>query len=434
MRFCRRELTVAVSAALGSVLAAGVLVAVPSAYAASRSARSTLNIGVVAPFSGNTAEIGKLFDAACVSGAYAINQGGGVLGHKVACAQVDDTGDPADAVPNVSRAIATLKNFDLAVGLDTSTAATTVPLVNTAGIPLFTLNGLTEFDKTKDRYFWRLVPNDSEHGAGFALWAAKRHEKRIALVFENNPAATASVPGILSSVKALHEHVLVNETLAPNLSNYESAVEKVMRAKPQAIMMDGTAQTMITFFSEYSQLNKGSIPPIITSTDLVLPDFFQGIEKSLGKKFVPSHVTFIGFQVANQPNAYRAYVHALQASFPKAEVKSLIAQNLSILYDADIIGALAMDAAKSTKGSVYNKYIPSVTSAKNHAVKVHTYPQGLRALKAGKRIDYVGVEGQLQFNAYHNVESNFEIFSASATGKVKPKGIISAKTAAHLLG
>jgi ABC-type branched-subunit amino acid transport system substrate-binding protein len=399
-----------------------------------RQTSGTINIGVVAPFSGPMAQIGQLFDAACVAGAYAVNHGGGVLGNTTKCAEVDNTGDPADAVPNVSRAIATLSNFDMAVGLDTATAATTIPLINKARIPLFTLNGLAAFDNTTDPYYWRLVPDDTQHGAGFALWAVQHHEKNVALVFQNSAAAEAAVPGIVSGMKHLHGKILVNETIPGDRSSYASVVAKVIRAHPQAIMTDGDAQTMATFFAEYSQLNHGQIPPIITSTDLVLPDFFSEMKKVLGAAFVPSHVYFIGFQVLNQPNAYRAYKQALSASFKPAEVRSLLAQNLSILYDAVIIGALAMDKAKSTSGPAYNNAILQVTSARPGAVQVHTYQQGVAALKAGKRIDYVGVEGQLLFDSHHNVSSAFEIFKAHPNGSLKSLGIISAAVARKSLG
>ena len=37
----------------------------------------------------------------------------------------------------------------------------------------------------------------------------------------------------------------------------------------------------------------------------------------------------------------------------------------------------------------------------------HDYAQGLKALKAGKRIQYVGASGPLAFDAYHSAEREF---------------------------
>lgn len=59
-----------------------------------------------------------------------------------------------------------------------------------------------------------------------------------------------------------------------------------------------------------------------------------------------------------------------------------------------------MDAAKTTAGSFVGK-IPSVTKMQKGAVTVHTYKQGLAALKKGKKIFYSGASGPLLFDKYH---------------------------------
>ena len=141
-------------------LAAGAIaaLAVLTLGAASTAARTSLvqaqsgpiSIGVVALFMGPAAEFGTLISAPCYAATMLINQAGEVMGNKCGCVPVDDTGDAADAVPNVERAIATVSKFDMAIGLESNTAATTVPLVNRARIPLITTNGLVAYDKTKD--------------------------------------------------------------------------------------------------------------------------------------------------------------------------------------------------------------------------------------------------------------------------------------------
>ena len=126
----------------------------------------TINIGVIGPMTGPAAEIGNLMSGACYAAALDVNKAGGVLGRKVSCDLVDDTGDPADAVPNVSKALATTSNLDMAVGLESNTAATTIPLVNNAHIPMVSTNGLVAYVKTHDTYFWRMTPSDDQNGAG----------------------------------------------------------------------------------------------------------------------------------------------------------------------------------------------------------------------------------------------------------------------------
>ena len=78
-------------------------------------------------------------------------------------------------------------------------------------------------------------------------------------------------------------------------------------------------------------------------------------------------------------------------------------------YDGFIVMALAATAAKSTTPAVWNSFIPAVTTAGGGAVVVNSYAEGVAALKAGKKIDYVGATGLIAFNQCHNSTGGFEI-------------------------
>src|SRR5579863_6650164 len=62
---------------------------------------ATITIADVAPFTGPDAARGPTYLVSCDAAVNAINNAGGVLGHKLACKSVDTRGDPADAVPAV---------------------------------------------------------------------------------------------------------------------------------------------------------------------------------------------------------------------------------------------------------------------------------------------------------------------------------------------
>jgi len=76
-------------------------------------------------------------------------------------------------------------------------------------------------------------------------------------------------------------------------------------------------------------------------------------------------------------------------------------------YDAITITGLAMNQAHSTAPSVYNRYVVKVTAATPGATVVHTYAQGLAAIKAHKTIQYVGASGPLVFDRYHSAGRSF---------------------------
>jgi len=63
---------------------------------------------------------------------------------------------------------------------------------------------------------------------------------------------------------------------------------------------------------------------------------------------------------------------------------------------------------------------------------VHTYAEGLAALKAGKKIDYVGATGVIAFNQYHNSGGGFEIGAYDSQGNLNLVDQISAAQIAPL--
>ena len=57
------------------------------------------------------------------------------------------------------------------------------------------------------------------------------------------------------------------------------------------------------------------------------------------------------------------------------------------------------------------------------AVVVHTFAVGVAALQAGKKIDYVGAAGVIDFNQWHNSGGGFEI-GPNGAGKSTALNII----------
>ncbi len=380
-----------------------------------------INIGVVAPFSGPAAEFGTLISAPCYAATDLINQAGGILGHKIQCTPVDDTGDPADAVPNVTRAIATISNFDLAVGLETNTAATTVPLVNKAQINMVTTNGLTNYDTTTYKYFWRLTPADDANGAAMVQFAYNKGYKKIAVVFENNSTDTGNTPGIEKAAAKLGVKLLTNTTIPADASSYSSVASTVVSEHPQAIIFDADPQSTATFLSNYSQLTNGKLPPMITATDSLTPDWYQAVSKAVGTNFIFNQVDLVGSYFSTTTPAFYTYRSALLAN-PKthalADTLASVGPPASI-YDGINVMALAMLMAKSADPTVYNSYVNQVVTPKSGAVVVDSYAAGKKALAAGKKIQYVGVLGAVTFNKYHNFAGAFAAarFTGSTTSR-----------------
>ena len=248
------------------------------------------------------------------------------------CSAIDDTGDAADAVPNVTRAIATTSNLEMTVGLESNTAATTVPLVNAAKIPMVTTNGLVAFSKNHYPYYWRLTPSDDANGAAFAVWAAQKGYKNVAVVFQNGIGLEGNLPGVKSAMPKLGGKLGLQLTIPADSASYSSEVAKVIAAKPGALIWSADPQTTATFMSEYKQLNNGSLPAMITATDSLTPDFFKALTKVVGVNYVTHDVYLVGSSFSQTTPAFKIYKGALSAD-PKT---SAIANVLSAVWTAGI--------------------------------------------------------------------------------------------------
>jgi ABC-type branched-subunit amino acid transport system substrate-binding protein len=395
-----------------------------------------LNLGVIAPFTGPAAEFGTLLTAPCLAATDLINADGGVLGHQVACTSIDDTGDPADAVPNVTRAIATTTNFDFAIGLESNTAATTVPLVDNAKIPFFTTNGLTSFTKNNFAYYYRLTPGDDANGAAFAVWAVQQGYKNAAIVFQNNIGSEGNLPGLNAAMPKLGGKIAINLTIPADSASYSAEVARVIAAKPDVLIWSADPQTTATFLANYKSLNNGVLPPMVTATDSLTPDFFDAVTKVVGTDYVTHQIWLVGSYFDQTTPAFNTYKNALLAD---AKTKD-IAPVLSTVgppagaYDGINIMALAMIMAKSTVGSYYNSYILQVVSPKSGATVVGSYAEGKAALAAGKTIQYIGVLGKPSFDRYHNSAGEFDANRFNADGSATQAGTISGSQVLQLLG
>jgi hypothetical protein len=250
---------------------------------------------------------------------------------------------------------------------------------------------------------WRDVPPDPANGKAIALWAKQQGYTRVATVFGTDAGSQGDLPGVVTGVKAVGITLADQENLTPDQPSYRSAAERLLAAKPQAIITESDGPTAATFFGELTQL--GQIVPIIGTSGTPSTSYFSPLRGAIGdanfdKDF---RAVVVGNPVANPAvPAFNAAVLAVQSKLAKPVSQWENNSFSESGYDAVIVLALAMDAAKSTDGSVYNKDIMQVTAPGAGKQVVYTYAAGKAALAAGHQIQYIGASGPILFNAYHN--------------------------------
>jgi len=363
--------------------------------------------GLVTAFTGAESFIGGVLSAGVYPAAESINKAGGVLGHQMGVVTVDTRGDPADALPLVERFLGSQQNLVGITGSDSATMVQLAPLFNSAKLPMNSQAGSSVFDINHYKYFWRDVPPDATNGIAMALWAKKQGYTKIALVFGTDATAQGDLPGILAAAKLLNLTIVDNVGLTPDQPSYQSQAAQLLADSPQVIMTEEDATTAGTFFGDVAQL--GTVPPIMGDSGTVLSTWMSAVSSGIGISTFESKVTSVTAQAASLNQADGAYRAAIKAVASKLVAPASQWDNdaySEACYDGVIIQALAMVAAKSVQPSVYNSFIPKVSTPGAGVTTVYTYAQGKAALAKGKRIDYVGTVGAIVYNKYHNYYGN----------------------------
>jgi hypothetical protein len=196
-------------------------------------------------------------------------------------------------------------------------------------------------------------------------------------------------------------------------------------AKPQAITTEADPQTSATYFAELSQL--GQVPALITDPVSQEPTWRKAVGGAIGTSLLNKQdYAVVAYSPPNSP-AYKVFTAALLASAKQVPQPAQWEADLYSVadYDSVIIMALAMDAAHSTSPSTYDRYVTQVTAPASGATVVGTYAAGKAALAQGKRIQYVGAVGPINFNQWHNAGNQFAIERYSG-GNWKVSSVLSA--------
>ena len=433
-RACSMAVAIALAAALAACSSSSSSSSTSSSSTSSSVASgSTLTVADVAPFSGVDAALGPTYLVSCDGAVQAINNAGGVLGHKLACTSADTRGDPADAVPAVGSLIANTKGLALVIGCTSDEAAAVVPVLNANKTVMFCMTGQSEFDNVKYSYFYRLVPPDLAESYAMVVIAQQLGYKRIALAFGNDIGSQTFVQPAVASIQKAGLTLVANETLDLHATTFRTEAQKIVSAHPDAIMTEALGSADPTLFAEIKQLNGGKVIPIIGTSAAISPAFYQASASAIGAAAFSANFHADNLVTATSGPAYNAFSQALLAV--KGKVNGAQTGNFTTyftapgavhLYDGINLAALAMVAANSTDTAKWKPWIATIGNGVPGAVTVSSFAQGVAELKAGKQIRYVGPGGPTSFDAYHDSPGIFQIDTYSPTGAVQVTGNITA--------
>jgi ABC-type branched-subunit amino acid transport system substrate-binding protein len=427
------------AAVLTAVLTLGAVAACSSSSSSSSSGTASASAGSqgslvvadLAPFSGPDAALGPTYLVSCDGATAAINNAGGVLGHKLTCKGVDTRGDPADAVPATRQMFATTPNLALVIGCTSDEAASVVPIINGNKMVSFCMTGQSEFDSVHFPYFYRLVPPDLEESYAMIAIAQQLGYHKIALAFGNDIGSQTFIQPAISAINKAGMTLAANETLDLNASSFRTEADKIVAAHPDVILTEALGPTDATFLSEVKQLNGGTMIPVIGTSADISPDWYKSVAAAIGASTLATSFHADNLVTETSGPAYTPFYSAIMSEQGKVGSTGdfstyLTAPGAVHLYDGINLAALAMVEAKSTVPSVYAPYIEKIGDGTPGAVVVYSYAQGLAALNAGKAIRYEGPGGPTSFDSFHDSTGIFQVDAYNGTGAVQVTGNITA--------
>ncbi len=317
------------------------------------------------------------------------------------------------------------------IGSTSDEAAAVVPIINNHKTVVFGMTGQDEFDKVKYPYFYRLVPPDLEESYAMVAIAQKLGYHRIALAFGNDIGSQTFVPPAISAIGKAGMTLTANETLDLKATTFRTEAQKIVSSHPDAIMTEALGSADPTLFAEIKQLNGGKVIPIIGTSAAISPAFYQSAARAVGASAFAANFHADNLVTATSGPAYDAFSKALLAV--KGKVANAQTGNFSTyftapgavhLYDGINLAVLSMIAAKSTDTAKWKPFISTIGDGVPGATVVNSFAQGAAALKAGKKIRYIGPGGPTNFDAFHDSAGIVQIDTYSPSGAVRVVGSI----------
>ncbi|HLJ68026.1 MAG TPA: ABC transporter substrate-binding protein [Chloroflexota bacterium] len=356
------------------------------------------------PMTGNVSFVGSALLHGATVGEWEVNHHGGIMGQQLQAELQDDAGDAVDAVP--AWHALELKKPAFELGPTVLTAASVIRLYDPTHLVDFLVAGAPTYDNMSYKYVYRVTPSDSTMAKGMAAYAIHKKLLHAVMLFTNGFNSQTIVPPLSADYQRHGGHVVANVSLVPGQSSYRTELEQAFAKKPDVAFWQSDAQTAGTLFHNMEELGLMKIPVIGTDNagDVT-------IAKAMGLSYASKYLSGMAGSAPAGP-AWKHYTVDYQQVYHTRQPLDLS----SNMYDAVVIAALAMDAAHSTNPSVWVNKLRAVSDPPGQ--RCATYTGCYALLRHGKKINFDGASGPMDFNNHHNVFGSWDVVQFDTSGKL----------------
>ena len=353
-------------------------------------------IGFLTSYTGELGAYGTPWFNAGKMAADDINAAGGVLGRKITLYTEDDASAVEKGIQAARKLISVNKVVaiagpisDVVVGIYSICKDNKVFVSSEAA-------GTTKLDQGYGEWFFRTVPSDSFDGKVAAKTLQDNGFTDVAAMYENDESRLSIAGALKTALTAGGAKLLADVAFTPKQPTYSAELKKVSTSKPQVVWLGSGQESGSVLLKNAKQ--SGYTWKWMVSSDLAVPEMFGLVGNDVMEGVL-----------SETPSAdtTQQYVQDWAARFQKLFSADPTGAFQSNSYDQIIIMALAMQKGGAATGEAIAQNYHKVTDENASAVVVHTYADGLAALKAGKEIKYEGVSGPCVFDANGNTVGSY---------------------------
>jgi ABC-type branched-subunit amino acid transport system substrate-binding protein len=249
-------------------------------------------------------------------------------------------------------------------------------------------------------------PMDTAQSTAAMLHLSESGKQRIVLVSTTLKGHQQQRDAAIQAAERLGLTIAGIVDIQPTWTDYTSVVKKVDRMNPDAVVVLSAPHNGGLFVRNAA--DAGFSWTVVGTTEWQEKDFVE----TAGGRALAFHesVVLSAYAYAESP-AWEFYRQAVAAS-PQADAIGDAANSYAMqYYDLLVLTALALEKAGSVNSDKWASAMHAVSGGRGQVV--HSYAEGIAALRAGKEINYDGVTGSMEYSKTGVVSGLFGIFSWS---------------------
>lgn len=294
-------------------------------------------LGQAAALEGPAAALGTGMRTGLTAAFAEVNAAGGVHGRKIELISYDDGYEPDKSIAQVKKLINDDKVFGLIGAVGTPTSKATQPIATEAKVPF--IGPFTGAGFLRDASHGNIINVRATYAAETEAWIKHLVDgqklKNIAILYQDDAFGRVGLKGVNAALEKRGMKLVAEGTYQRNTTAVKSAVLKIRKAKPDAVVMVGAYKPI----SEFIKLSrKVKFNPTFVNISFVGSKALAKELGEIGEGVIVSQV--VPFPWDESIGLVKSYQAALKAVDPAAEPGF-------VTLEGYLVGRLAIDALQS---------------------------------------------------------------------------------------